>query len=151
MSRADYDIGQVMDALAAVFNGVETGDEIDGVAITLECQAEVGGQVDVPAVVLELDDQTWDLNMGSGADSLGIVAVVLVQYQEAEGAQRALWSFLSRKEGSGFLRLKAALEADQTLGGLVSYAIMTTVRNIGIITYGNVDYLGAEMIIEVVS
>jgi hypothetical protein len=67
------------------------------------------------------------------------------------GAQRALWRFLSRKESSGVARLKQALEADQTLGGLVSYAVMTNVRNIGIVTYNGVDYLGAELIIEVVS
>jgi hypothetical protein len=151
MSVANYDIGEIMDALASVFDGVETGDEIGGVAITLECHPEVTGQVEPPAIVLELDDQSWDLNMGHGADSFAIIALALVQFQDSDNAQRALWAFLSRKASAGAVRLKAALEADQTLGGLVSYAIMTGVRNIGIITYNGVDYLGAELLIEVVS
>jgi hypothetical protein len=151
MSAAEYDIGEVMDALAGIWDGLPTGDEVGGVPITLECKAEVVAQVDAPSIVLELDDQTWDLNMGHGADALGIVALVLVTYQDMDQAQRKLWSFLSRKPGSGLVRLKAALEADQTLGGLVSYAIMTGVRNIGIVTYGGVDYLGAEIPIEVMS
>ncbi len=151
MAAADYDLNEVFTALAAVFDGVATGDEIGGVPITMECHAEVPGDVDVPAIVLDFDDQTWDLNMGQGADSLGIVALLLVQYQDAENAQQALRSFLSRTPGAGMTRLKAALEADQTLGGLVSYAIMQRVRSIGIITFNGIDYLGAEIIIEVMS
>lgn len=151
MSVTNYDLNEIFDALAGVFNGVATGDEIGGVAITMEAHAEVPGQVDVPAVVLDFDDQAWDLNMGQGADEIGVVALLLVQYQEAEGAQRALRAFLSRKQGSGIMHMKAALEADQTLGGLVSYAIMQRVRSIGIITFNGVDYLGAEIIIEVMS
>lgn len=151
MGAADYDIGQVMDALAATFNGVETGQEFDGVAQVITCRAEITGQLEPPAVVLEIDDQEWDLNMGSGADAFSVVAAVLVQYQDAEGAQRALWSFLSRHPAAGVARLKAALEANQTLGGLVSYAVMTRVRSIGVVTYGAVDYLGAEIVIGVMS
>lgn len=151
MSAADYDLNEVMDALAALFSGVETGDEIGGVAITMEAHSEVVGQVDPPAVVFELDDQTWDLNMGDGADSFQVVALVLITYQDAQNAQRTMRSFLSRKVTSGMMRLKATLEADQTLGGLVSYAIMTGVRNIGQVTYSGIDYMGAELIIEVVS
>lgn len=148
---AKYEIEAVMEALAAVFNGVQTGDEIEGVPITLECHAEVVGQVDPPAMVLELDDLDWDLNMGSGADGWTVAALALVSYQDMAGAQRALWRFLSRKSTSGVVRLKTALEANQDLGGLVSYAVLTKVRNIGVITYNGVDYLGAELIIEVVS
>lgn len=148
---AAYEIEAVMNALAGVFNGVETGDSIGGQAIKLECHPEVVGQIDPPSIVLELDDLTWDLNMGSGADGWTVVALALVSYADMSGAQRALWRFLSRKASSGIVRLKTALEANQTLGGLVSYAIMTNVRNIGVITYNGVDYLGAELIIEVVS
>jgi hypothetical protein len=151
MAGADYDLEEVMPALAAVFNGVETGDEIGGVPVTITCNPEVPTAVEVPAVVLEMDDQEWDLNMGHGADGFTVIAVALVEYQAADNAQRALWRFLSRKPTAGIARLKTALEADQTLGGLVSYAIMSRVRSIGIVTYGNVDYLGAEIVIEVMS
>lgn len=148
---AAYELEQVMDALAAVFNGVETGDEIGGVAVTMECHPEVTAQVQPPSMVLEIDDLNWDLNMGSGADSWTVTALALVTYQDMDSAQRLLWRFLSRKRTSGIMRIKAALEANQTLGGLVSYAVLASVRNIGTINYAGVDYLGAELIIEVMS
>lgn len=146
-----YDLEEVMEALAALFNGVETGDEIGGVAITMECHADMTGQIEPPSILLEIDDLAWDLNMGRGADGFSVSALVLVTYQDMDQAQRLLWRFLSRKSTSGLMRIKAVLEADQTLGGLVSYAVLTTVRNIGTVNVNAVDYLGAELIIEVVS
>lgn len=151
MSAADYDLNEVFDALAATFNGVETGDEIGGVPQTMEAHSEVVGQVSTPAIVLELDDQDLNLNMGAGADSFAITALLLLDDQDDSDAQRRLRSFISRKSGSGMMRLIAALEANQTLGGLVSYAIMSTVRGVGHVTYSGVDYLGAELVIEVMS
>jgi hypothetical protein len=151
VSAADYDLNEVFDALAEVFNNVATGETINGTPITMEAHAEVVGQVDTPAIVLELDAQEFDLNMGDGADSFNVVALLLLTDQESTDAQRQLRSFLSRRAGSGLMRLKASLEADQTLGGLVSYAVMTNVRGIGTVTYSGVDYLGAELIIGVVS
>lgn len=148
---AAYDLQAIMEALAGVFNGVQTGDQIGGVPVTLECHPEVVGQLQPPSLVLELDDLQWDINMAAGADTWTVVALAMVAEQDMEGAQQALWRFLSRKNTSGVMRLKAALLADQTLGGLVSYAIMTNVRNIGVITFNGVDYLGAELIIEMVS
>lgn len=146
-----YEIGEIMDALAGTFNGVATGDELAGVATTVSCQAEVPAQVSVPAVVLEIDDLDWDLNMGAGADGFTVLATVLVQVQDLAGAQREMWRFLSRRNTSGVARLKAALESNKTLNGLVSYAIFSRVRSIGTIKYNAVDYLGAELIIEIVS
>jgi hypothetical protein len=48
-------------------------------------------------------------------------------------------------------RVKDALEANETLGGLVSYAVATGTRTIGNINYGGVDYQGATIVIEVVA
>jgi hypothetical protein len=151
MAAVDYDLNEVFDALAGVFDGVDTGDEVSGVAVTLTCVPEVPGQIEPPGLVLDFDDQNYDLNFGSGADSFGLVGLLLVTYAEAEDAQRALRSFLSRKQTSGITRLKDALEANQTLGGLVSYVVLTGVRNIGIVVFSGVDYLGAELVFEVMS
>lgn len=137
------------DALAGVFDGLATGDEFGGVAETFNAYAEVVDQISEPALVLELDDLTWDETMGDGEDTFTFIMTCLVDSQDNEGSQRALRYFLSRAGGTG--RLKAALKADQTLGGLVSYAHMRTVRRFGLITYGGVQYLGAEIPIEIVS
>jgi len=148
---AAYDLNAVFDALAATWNNLTTGDAYGAVAEKLTCYAEVVGQVNVPAVVLELDDLDWDLNMADGADAFTIVATILIKTQETKGAQRALRRFLSRSPGAGVAKLKKALKDNQTLGGLVSYADMTTVRRVGLINYDAVDYQGAELVIEVVS
>lgn len=148
---ASYDLNAIFDAMAAVFNGAETGADLNGNAQTVTAYSEVVGSLQVPAVVLELDDIAWDENMGDGADGIQIAATVLVQTADAKTAQREMRTFLSRMPTAGVARLKALLEANPTLGGLVSYAVMGQARRIGTITYDGVDYLGAELIIGVMS
>lgn len=146
---ASYDLNAVADALADIFDGVTTGVTLNGVAQVVTAYADVPGTVEVPAVVLELDDIQYDMTMGAGMDEFTFLALLLVEYQDEQTAQRALRSFMSRNGGVG--KLKAALEADKTLGGLVSVAHMTGVRRIGVIEYGEAAYLGAEIPIEVTS
>jgi hypothetical protein len=146
---ASYNINEIFDALAALFNGLETGDEIGGVAQTITAYPEVVGDIQLPAMILELDDLNWDLNMQRGADGLVIMATILVQDVETRGAQRALRAFLSADSGIG--RVKDTLEASHTLGGLVSYVQMGQARQIGRITYDQVDYMGVSLPLEVVS
>jgi hypothetical protein len=151
VSAANYDLNEIMDSLAQVFRGQETGDDFGGVAEAFSAYSEVPGQIKVPAIVLEEDGLDWDLDMGDGADEIQIVATVLLKTNQTLGAQRSLRSFLSRKPSAGSVRLKAALKANQTLGGRVSYAHMRTVRRFGLINFGGVDYQGAEIVIEVMS
>lgn len=145
---ASYDLNAVADALAEVFNGIVTGETLDSVPIAVTAYADVPGTVEVPAVVLELDDVQYDLTMGGeGMDDFTFLALLLVEYQDVASSQRALRAFMSRDGGAG--KLKAALAEDQTLDGLVSFAHMTSVRRIGVINYGEATYLGAEIPIEV--
>jgi hypothetical protein len=148
---ASYDLNAIFDALQVRLNGLETGDDLGGVAVTTTAYAEVVGNVQVPAIVLELDDMTYDLEMGSGADGISIVATCLIQNVNASGAQRALRTFMSRNVSAGVAKLKAVIDADPTLGGLVSYVQFGMVRRVGTLTYDSVDYLGAELILEVIS
>lgn len=148
---ATYDLNAIFDAMAERLDGLETGQEIGGQAQTVTAYSEVTGNVQAPAVVLELDDITYDLDMGNGADGISVVATCLIQNVEAAGAQRALRTFMSRAEDAGVARLKAVMDEDPTLGGLVSYVQFSTVRRIGTLTYDGVDYLGAELIFEVMS
>jgi hypothetical protein len=148
---ADYDLNAVADALAALFTGVATGDSLAAVASVLSAYSEVPDSITVPALVLELDSLDWDQSMQRGADAFTFVATVLVSSSESAVGQRALRTFLSAKATAGVARLKAILEANRTLGGLVSYADMTQVRRLGLITFAGTPYLGAEIDIEVVS
>lgn len=148
---ADYDINEIFDALRDLYNELETGDEISGEPQLLNAYSEVVGNIDTPAMVLELDDIGWDETMGGGEDTLIIMATILVQDVDTKGAQRKLRSFLSRKPSAGMARIKARLATDPTLGGLVSFVHMGQARQIGRITYDQVDYMGVSLPLEVVS
>jgi len=148
---ANYDLNEIVDALVARYQGMDTGEDLGGSPIQVAAYGEIVGDVQPPALLFELDDLTFDLNMGGGADGIGFVGTYLVQNVDAKGAQRALRTALSRKPGGSLARIKALLEQDTTLGGLVSYVVLTNVRRTGEIAYDGVDYLGAELVFEVVS
>lgn len=148
---ASYDLNAVFDALQAVFDGLPTGEDIGGVAQQISAYSEVVPNVQVPAIVLELDDVAWDRTMGEGSDDFTIMMTILVQDVASPEAQRVLRSFLSRAPGSGLARIQATLDENKTLGGLVSYVNMGTARQMGRITYDQVDYLGVSIPLEVVS
>jgi hypothetical protein len=148
---ASYDLNAVFDALRELFNNLATGEDMSGQAQIITAYSEVVGNIQPPAIVLELDDIAWDRTMGEGEDEFSIMMTILVQDVDTAGAQRQLRSFLSRAPGSGLARIKARLEADKTLGGLVSYVEMGSARQMGKITYDNVDYMGIALPLEVVS
>lgn len=148
---ADYDLNEIMDALVTRYQGMDTGEDLGGQGITVAAYGEIIGNVQPPALLFELDDLVWDLNMGAGADEIGIIGTYLVQNADAKGAQRALRTALSRRAGGPLARIKAKLEQDVTLGGLVSYVNLGSARRTGQLTYDGVDYLGAELVFEVVS
>lgn len=148
---ASYDLNAVFDALQTVFDGLPTGEAFGGEAQIISAYSEVVPNVQVPAVVLELDDVSWDRTMSEGSDEFTIMMTVLVQDVASPEAQRVLRSFLSRAPGSGLARLQKTLDDNQTLGGLVSYIHMGTARQMGRITYDQVDYLGVSIPLEVVS
>lgn len=148
---AAYDLNAVFDALQGLYNGLATGETMEGRAQHLTAYSEVEGNVQTPAMILELDDIAWDQTMGGGQDVITIMATILVQNVETKDAQRQLRSFLSRAPGAGMARIKAILAEDDTLGGLVSYVQMGQARQMGKITFDNVDYLGVALPLEVVS
>lgn len=148
---ASYDLNAVFDALQDLFDGLDTGEDISGQAQIITAYSEVIGNIQVPAVVLELDDIAWDQTMGEGMDDFTIMMTILVQDVSTGDAQRQLRSFLSRAPGSGLARLKKTLEDNKTLGGLVSYVLMGGARQMGKIAYDGVDYMGIALPLEVTS
>lgn len=148
---ADYDLNAVFDALAERFQGLDTGLDLSGESLLITAYSEVVGNVQVPAIVLELDDIGWDQAFGAGMDEFTIMMTILVQDVSTSEAQRMLRSFLSRSATSGLARVKARLEQDESLGGLVSYVRMGGARQMGKITYDSVDYLGVALPLEVTS
>lgn len=145
---ADYDLNAIADALAAAVQGLDTY-VIDGQQQEVTGDSEVAGVANVPAIVFELEDITWDVTMARGADSFVFLAYLLVTSADSPSGQRLVRQLLSSGGLAG--RIKDALEQDSTLGGLVSYAVATGTRTIGNINYAGADYLGAVLEIEVVA
>lgn len=145
---ANYDLNEVADALAARFNG-RAVMTIGGLDVPLNAYSEVAGDPFVPGIVVDLDDVDWDITMARGADAFTFLLIVLLQGADTTNGQRVLRSALST--GGIGTRVKDALDEDKTLGGLVSYAEMVGTRNVGQITYAGQDYIGVELIIEVVA
>ncbi len=61
-------------------------------------------------------------------------------------AQRETWPYLSP---TGPQSLKAALEADPTLGGIAEQVVVTAARDLGTYEFDGVDYVGAVFDVEV--
>ena len=79
-----------------------------------------------------------------GAYELQMLVVVLVSSAVDEAAQDALDDYLV----PGSSTIKAALEADQRLGGLVDWVVVTGAQNYGLHEVAGVPYFGAEMIVS---
>ena len=145
---AIYDLNEIADALADVWQGLDA-DTFDSTLDKVTSYAEAKGVANVPAIIVELDDVTWDLTMARGSDRLQWLAYLLVAKADAPSGQRLIRKMLST--GGLAERVKDALEADNELGGLVSFAVATGTRSIGNINYAGVDYLGAVIEIEMVA
>lgn len=145
---ADYDLNEIADALATAVQGLDAY-VISGVQQEVTATGDVPGVANVPAIAIELDDIDWDITMARGADAFTFLAFLLASSADNPSGQRLVRQLLSTGGLAG--RVKDALEADKTLGGLVSYAVATGTRTIGNINYGGVDYQGATIVIEVVA
>jgi hypothetical protein len=143
-----YDLNAIADALRDRFQGLAT-DTYGGVARTLSTYSEPPDNVSTPALAIELDEVTYDVTMGRGADVLRFLAYLVVDASDSPEGQRLVRRILS--SGGLAHSLKDKLEEDVTLGGLVSYAHMAGTRTIGTITYNSVDYQGATLEIQVVT
>jgi hypothetical protein len=111
----------------------------------------VPGQVSTPAVIIKpgargRDAIVFDQTFGRGSDALTFSVMVLVSTASDRTAQDALDAYLA---GEGEMSVKEAIEEEDTLGQIVSFAHVTGVREYGLVEYGGVHYLGADFTIEV--
>ena len=99
-----------------------------------------------PQAVILPDRIEYDLDMGRGADTFFFLVTVIVGRADDRAAQNNLDRFVSGSDS-----IKAAIEADMTLGGVVNFARVTEMTNYRQINVGDTIYLGAEFEVEVVA
>jgi len=145
---ADYDLNEIADALRDLFQG-KVMFTVNGEQVPLNAYSEVPGDVPVPGLIIDFDDIDWDLTFARGADAFTFLVSVLLQSADSTNGQRILRAAMST--GGVGTRIKDVMESDKTLGGLVSYSLLAGSRKVGVIQYAGVEYIGAELIIEVVA
>lgn len=132
------DLKAVRDAIADVLSTV------DG----LRGLNTIPGEITPPAALVLLESIDFDTTMTRGSDDYQFVAMVVVSKAHERVAQDALFGYLA---GAGQRSVKAAFEADPTLGGLVHDAAVTEVRPPGNTTIGEIGYYGVPIVITVMA
>lgn len=130
------DITAVRHALATA------ADVIEG----LLCYDHAPSSVEVPGFYVGRVEIDWDSAMGRGMDSLVIYCRVLTSRADDRAGQDSLNAYL---KGSGSTSLKAALQADRTLGGACSTMRVRSVDGYRMFEHAGTEYFGAELAIDV--
>lgn len=117
-------------------------------AIGLRCTANRFGQINVPMGVVVPQtgslirySQTFD-----GATDYTIRVVMLVSEGDSTSGQDVLDGYLSP---SGPNSVYAAVQADDTLGGQVSYAAVIEATGYGVMNWNGIDYLACSLTLNV--
>lgn len=130
------DIGALLDGLAAQL------ETIDG----LRVREEMTGSIHPPAAVLSLDEIEYDTTMARGSDDVTFHVHVFTSMASERTGQQALFSYLA---GSGEKSVRAAIDADPTLGGVAMYAEVQSVGEVGIAKFADVSYYAARFVVVV--
>jgi hypothetical protein len=99
-----------------------------------------------PVAVVMPERVEYDLNARRGADRFYFTVTVLVGRADERNAQQRL-DVLIVGPGS----IKAAIEADRSLGGIADTARVVEMRNYSSVPVGDTLYLGAQFTVEVVA
>lgn len=101
--------------------------------------------INPPVALVGVNDFNWDDNE-TGMDLLHFKVVLLASRADVKAGQAALDAYL---QTSGPTSVKAVLENDRTLGGLVDRVRIDRVENYGFLEIAGITYLGAELIVDV--
>jgi hypothetical protein len=112
----------------------------------LRTSAHVPDSPKPPIAVVMPDRIEYDLNARRGADTFFFTITVLASRADDRAAQQNLDKFLV-----GANSIKAAIEADRTLGGKANTCRVTSMQSYASVSVGEVLYLSAQFIVEVVA
>jgi hypothetical protein len=81
-----------------------------------------------------------------GECDLTLRAILLVAEGDSTSGQDSIDPYLAT---TGAQSVYAAIQADPTLGGVVSWAALTEATGYGLINFAGIDYLGCHLIVSV--
>lgn len=94
-----------------------------------------------PIAIVSPNAIQYDLTFQRGLDLYNFVVMIVVGRASERQAQRTLDAFCA---GTGASSVKAAIESDRTLTGLVNDLRVTSMRNYGSTLIGETTYLAVE-------
>jgi hypothetical protein len=112
----------------------------------LRAHALMPAVINSPAAVVSRRSTAFDSTMGGESDDLTFAVTVFIEWTDERTAQLKLDSYLG---ASGATSIKASVEADPTLGGVVDYTRVATVERDRIVEWAGSKYLAADLVIEV--
>lgn len=112
----------------------------------LRVEASVPDNPKPPTAIIIPQGVTFDLAMHRGTDEYDFSILLITGRASERQAQNTLDAFCN---GTGTTSIKAAINADPTLGGVVSSARVTSMRNYGSLTVGDTEYLSAEFAVTI--
>lgn len=100
-----------------------------------------------PAAIVSYPDPIdFDMTMGRGSDRATVPVHVVIGRVSDRAARNALTAYMA---GSGDRSVKAAIEADRTLGGAVDSVRVVSVSG-GELNVGGVSYLAATFSVDLI-
>lgn len=136
-------ITEVREAIALVINSAGLG--IRALPV-VESQINPPVAVVVPGGGPERGVIHYDSTMANGSHDYVFSIMIAVDPTINRISQTSVDDFISP---DGPKSLKTALEADPSLGGVVSFVRATSVTHYGFVKWNGVDYMGATMMLEV--
>lgn len=101
--------------------------------------------IDPDAAHVRYSGTLYDSSISRGSDDLAFTIQVFTSKASDRG-QDALYEYC---DGSGARSIKAAIEADDTLGDVVNFAEVTEAKEPGRVTVGAADFYSVEIIVMV--
>lgn len=117
-----------------------------GTIPNLRTSATVPDAPKPPIAIVMPERIVYDLNAHRGADTFFFTIMVIVGRADDRSAQNNLDGFIV-----GSSSIKAAIEADRTLGGVANTCRVTEMSNYSSMNVGDTLYLAASFNVEVVA
>jgi hypothetical protein len=112
----------------------------------LRTHAVMPAALNAPAAVVFRRTTTFDTSMDGESDDLTCGITLFVEFGNERTAQEALDAYLAP---AGALSVKAAVDGDPTLGGVVDFARVAGAEADRIVEWSNIKYLAADLVVEV--
>lgn len=105
--------------------------------------------LNLPAAIVKPTSGQYHQAMGSPGYSQITFEIVFLAASTQLGLKRGQEALDPYLDASGSQSLKAALEGDLTLGGFAQTLIVTGWSNYGSFAVGEIEYIGAQLTVEV--